>query len=351
MCYSRYIENLQSFIRSCIEVQPAITFHDRWLQTPTLTSTNNCAKCFQSISALVHLSIYFCVHFDLITGGTWDAAAWWPSSFQQNTAREKMGEKVFSFKLALTALTFQKKEKALAWWNATGERRTNMRGLLLFKFMFYKNTKLSKRKKRKEVFSFLERKAKLSAAPSSWQDACDKIRCLPSPPLLPSLKSAIEDTVPWKYNSPRDGFNGVKCATVQLHPQWYTDLSGKSPKSGQFCTQGKWTTLAQTDLISVWFTTSNHLMSHCHLHIICPFVLLSKKTAINLWRKGNILDWAVFLLGSGLAMKWEEVGGSRQKSNIIVANTGLQADTRHYVVMLLGDRVWHLITNSYNSPI
>lgn len=171
------------------EVQPAITFHDRWLQTPTLTSTNNCAKCFQSISALVHLSIYFCVHFYLITGETWDAAAWWPSTFQQNTAREKMGEKVFSFKLALTALTFQKKEKALAWWNATGERRTNMQGFLLFKFMFYKNTKLSKRKKGMCFFFFRfykephrKRKVKLSAAPSSWQDACDKIRCLPSPP-------------------------------------------------------------------------------------------------------------------------------------------------------------------------
>lgn len=88
--------------------------------------------------------------------------------------------------------------------------------------------------------------------------------------------SATQDAATLKYNRATDSFNGVKCATVQLHPQWYTDLSGKSPKSGQFCTQGKWTTVAQTDLISVWFTTSNHLMSRCHIHIIHSFVFLSK---------------------------------------------------------------------------
>lgn len=141
-----------------------------------------------------------------------------------------------------------------------------------------------------------------------------------------SLKSAIKDIVPLKYNRLTDSSNGLKCATVQLHPLWHTDLSGESPKSGQFCTQGKWTTLAQTDLISVWFTTFNHLMSHCHVHIINSFVFLSQNYNKSV-EKGNYFEFKRFssLLSvhsrSLMAMKW----GDREtaKINLIVLHQTL----------------------------
>lgn len=32
--------------------------------------------------------------------------------------------------------------------------------------------------------------------------------------------NAIKYTVPLKYNRPTDSLNAMKCAKVQLHPQW-----------------------------------------------------------------------------------------------------------------------------------
>lgn len=191
-------------------------------------------------------------------------------------AAEETGEKVFSFKLALTALTFQKEEKALGWWNAARESRTKRVVLSLIQICVLQTQQ--------------EKKGFLKGANVSvtlWQDAatqCDALHLQFSP----SHVSAVEDTVALKYNRPTESFDGVKCATVQFHPQWYTDLSGKSPKSGQFCTQGKWTFLAQTDLISVWFTTSNRVMSQCHVHIIHSFIFLSKKHNKSVEEKGTI---------------------------------------------------------------
>lgn len=137
---------------------------------------------------------------------------------------------------------------------------------------------------------------------SSWSGQQSVILSIYSWKFSPSPFSAIKNTVPLKYNVPTNGFNGMKCATVQLQPQWYTGLSGKSPKSGQFCTQGKWTSPGQTDLISVWFTTSNHLMSWCHIHIMLSFVFLSKNSHKSVEKRENVFGSKGFL-GSQLDHK------------------------------------------------
>lgn len=167
----------------------------------------------------------------------------------------------------------------------------------------------------------------------------------------PSHISAIKDTVPLKYNRATDSLNGVKCATVQLHPQWYTDLSGKSPKSGQFCTQGKWTTLAQTDLISVWFTTSNHLMSQCHIHIIHSFVFLSKNYNKSVGKVKTF--WSVGFFFSALSSLTEHNGhemGDREraKRNLILLLLPCNWTCSPILWCLIyAHGFWHLITSSY----
>lgn len=77
-----------------------------------------------------------------------------------------------------------------------------------------------------------------------------------------------QDTGPLKPNRPTDNFNGVKCATVQLRPPWCTDLSPKSPQIRSVLHSKKnGRSLAQTDLISVWFTTSNRFAVSRSHHI------------------------------------------------------------------------------------
>lgn len=89
-------------------------------------------------------------------------------------------------------------------------------------------------------------------------------------PRVPKVLSRI--LYLWSRTDPRMplmAWNVPKCSYTSGEIQTCQE---KSPKSGQYCTQGKWTTLVQTDLISGWFTTSNHSMSQRHHHIIHSFI-------------------------------------------------------------------------------
>ena len=176
--------------------------------------------------------------------------------------RKDVEEKVFPFKLAVTALFSQSEEKALAWWNAA--REPDNKVCCAFSYSnpcFLKKRRLKKKKKKKkriEDFRKSEhRKGRWKSATFLFKNMTQTVGFLPFTLsyFSTSPKSDIWNTVPLKYNKARRAlmvWNVPKCSYAAGD---IGDPSGKSPKSGQFCTGGKWTTLAQTDLISVWFTT------------------------------------------------------------------------------------------------
>ncbi len=178
-----------------------------------------------------------------------------------------------------------------------------------------------------------EADANKSATPTSllsWRDAvkewCSPFTVENSPQVIEELSRIL---YLWSIIDPRIALMAWKVPQCSYPPQWSTDLSGKSPKSGQFCTQGKWTTLAQTDLISVWFTTSNHLMSQCRIHIIHSSVFLSENHDKSVGKKGTFwIEGCSFSALSLLAAEhngheMRDKKGSKNKLNIILQHTAL----------------------------
>lgn len=210
----------------------------------------------------------------MIKGAGWGTAAPWPSASRQQPAGRKQQKKYSALNWPWQLCLFKRKKKHLP--DETQQESTeNKVGRVVLSHIQIRVAPKQKTQQKEEGgrrgVTETKQSANMSESPSCG-DAFTVGKMLP-----PSHRGAIRDTVALKRNGAADGFNGTKCAKVQLHLRWWTDLSRKkSPKSGLFfALRANGPSLAQTDLISVWFTTINHLMSPRRHQIVHSFIFLS----------------------------------------------------------------------------